>query len=373
MRTFRFILEKEFKQIFRDRALLPLLLVMPIAQLLVLSFAATFEVEHIKLAVVDRDGGSLARNLVGRLEASSYFELTYFGHATDVHGEVLQADIASVMLEIPDHFSRDLLLGRPSSLGVTVNAIDGMTAGVSVQYLQGVIAQFQQEQALDIRMNAPQAPAGIEIQMSSRNWYNSTLNYKFFMVPGLLVLLVSMIGMFFTSMNIVKEKEIGTIEQLNVTPITKAQFILGKLIPFWCIGMGILAFGLLLARLIFAVPMRGPLYLIFGFAMIYLLVVLGIGLFISTVSDTQQQSMFIAWFFMIIFVLLSGLFTPIENMPGWAQELTRLNPVRYFIEVTRSVLLKGAGWQSVQHQFLIISLYAIVVNIGAVLSYSKRS
>ena len=171
-----------------------------------------------------------------------------------------------------------------------------------------------------------------------------------FMVPGILVLLVTMVTMFLGSMNVAREKEIGTIEQLNVTPIKKYQFIIGKLLPFWLIGLFELSFGLVIGKVLFNIPMVGSLGLVFLFAMVYMIVVLGMGLLISTAANTQQQAMFIAWFFLVIFILLSGLFTPIESMPKWAQTLTLVNPIRYFVEVMRGVLMKGAGFADIQQE-----------------------
>jgi ABC-2 type transport system permease protein len=186
-----------------------------------------------------------------------------------------------------------------------------------------------------------------------------------------LVLLVTMITLFLSAMNIVREKEIGTLEQINVTPIKKHQFIIGKLFPFWILGLVILTVGLLIAKLVFNVPMLGSLGLIYSFTSIYLLLILGMGLFISNHTDTQQQAMFISWFFMVIFILMSGLFTPIESMPHWAQNITLFNPIRYFVEIIRMVMLKGATFSDITTQFFIITAYAVVLNTLAVLSYKK--
>lgn len=373
MKSLKFILQKEFKQIFRDKGMLPIIFAMPIMQLMVLSFAATFDVKDIKLEIVDRDHSHSSQELIEKYEASDYFTLVNFRNATDPFGKSLQEGIVSISLEIPQDFEKDLYQNIPVNLSAKVNAIDGMTAGVSASYAQTIIQEFRTEFISAHIDHFQQYSTPFEINFSMQNWYNPTLNYKFYMVPGLLVILVSMIGMFLTSMNIVKEKEIGTIEQLNVTPITKAEFLLGKVLPFWCIGMFVLSVGLLLAKLIFSVPMLGPIYLVFLFAMIYLPVVLGLGLFISTIADTQQQSMFIAWFFMVIFVLLSGMFTPIENMPVWAQKITLFNPFRYFIEVMRGVLLKGATWNDIKGHFLIIGIYGVIINTMSILAYRKTN
>jgi ABC-2 type transport system permease protein len=204
-------------------------------------------------------------------------------------------------------------------------------------------------------------------------WYNKTLNYKTYMVPGILVLLVTMITLFLSGMNIVREKEVGTLEQMNVTPIKKYQFIIGKLFPFWVIGMAILTIGLIIAKLIFDVPMLGSIAVMYLYTSIYILVILGMGFFISNFTDTQQQAMFIAWFFVVIFILMSGLFTPIESMPKWAQSLTEFNPIKYFVEVMRMVMLKGSSFTDILPQLQKTLLYAIVMNGLAVWSYKKTS
>jgi len=191
------------------------------------------------------------------------------------------------------------------------------------------------------------------------------------MVPGILVLLVTMLTLFLSSMNIVREKEIGTLEQINVTPIRKYQFVIGKLFPFWVLGLVILTVGLIIAKVIFSVPILGSIGLIYFFTSVYLLVILGIGLIISNNSDTQQQAMFVAWFFTVIFILMSGLFTPIESMPVWAQNLTLLNPIRYFVEIIRMVMLKGATFSDISRPFFMIVFYAFALNGIAIWSYRK--
>lgn len=373
MKRLKFILKKEFRQIFRDKAMLPLIFAMPILQLLVLSFATTYDVKNINLEVVDRSQSSMSRALIHKFQASPYFNLTSFKMATEKESLAMEKGEAVATLEIPDDFESELVNGRPAAVALRVDAIDGMTGGVAASYIQSIIQEFRVEEAQNhpAIVLAGRKEHPLLIDVSVRNWFNPTLDYQYYMVPGLLVMLVTMIGMFLTSMNIVKEKEVGTIEQLNVTPITKGEFILGKLLPFWLIGLFVLSVGLILARLIFQVPMEGPMTLVMVFAMAYLPVVIGIGLFISNISDTQQQAMFVAWFIMIVFVLLSGLFTPIENMPEWAQYITYANPVRYFIEVNRGVLLKGASWADMKLNFIVVIAYAIVINFMAVKSYKK--
>jgi ABC-2 type transport system permease protein len=204
------------------------------------------------------------------------------------------------------------------------------------------------------------------------NWFNPYMNYKVFMVPGILAVLLTMVGAFMAALNIVKEKEIGTVEQINVTPIRKHHFILGKLIPFWVIGLVVLTLGMLISWLVYGIVPVGSLGVIYLFAAVYLLTVLGLGLLISTYADTQQQAMLIAFFLMMVFILLGGLYTSIDSMPGWAQVLTRFNPAAYFIEVIRMVVLKGSGLTDILPQLLTMLGFATILNGWAIVNYKKR-
>ena len=370
MRTIRFIVQKEFLQIFRNKSMLPLIFAMPIIQLLILANAASYEIENINLHIVDNDLSAYSRQLSGKLEASPYFRLVdqSFSHALAY--EDLLAERADLVLTIPAHFERDLLKTNQAQLHLSINAINGSKAGVINSYAQIILQDFNQ----NIRttwLNLPKNEEPMHIDITYANWYNPDMDYQTFMVPGIMVLLVTMIGMFLSGMNIVKEKEIGTIEQLNVTPIKKHHFIIGKLLPFWIIAMIELAFGLLAGIWIFTIPVVGSIGLIFTFAAVYLLVVLGMGLLVSTFTDTQQQAMFISWFFLVIFILMSGLFTPIENMPAWAQKITWFNPVAYFVEVIRMVMLKGSSIHEITRHFTVMIIFAIIINTLAVWNYRK--
>ncbi len=373
MKTILYIIQKEFKQIFRNKGMLPIIFVMPLIQLIILSNAATFEVKNIKLAYIDHDHSSTSRALVEKFNASNYFDvLTDFPSEKIASSAMLKGQV-DVVLEIPQHFERDLQKEKHKTLGVTINAIDGAAAGVENVYITQIIQKFNQHLKVDLFQISDKKINPINIETIPLFWYNKTLNYKTFMVPGILVLLVTMITLFLSGMNIVREKEIGTLEQINVTPIKKSQFIIGKLFPFWVIGLALLTVGLTIAKLIFNVPMVGSLLLMYLYTSIYILVILGIGLFISNFTDTQQQAMFIAWFFMVIFILMSGLFTPIESMPKWAQLLTEFNPIKYFVEVMRMVMLKGSGFMDILPQLLKTFLYAFIMNGLAVWSYKKTT
>ena len=372
MKIIWFIIQKEFKQIFRNKGMLPIIFILPMIQLLILSNAASFEVKNIPFSYIDHDHSVASRTLISKFQHSTYFNSIESFPSKAAANLQMQSGKVAVILEIPNHFERNLIKDKKTSLSVSINAIDGAAAGVTNVYITQIISDFNQNlqtqlfQCKDASFVPPQ-----NIVTIPSFWYNNTLNYKTFMVPGILVLLVTMLTLFLSSMNIVREKEMGTLEQINVTPIKKYQFIIGKLFPFWVLGLVILTVGLVIAKVIFNVPILGNIGLIYLFTAVYLLVILGIGLFISNHTDTQQQAMFIAWFFTVIFILMSGLFTPIESMPQWAQQLTLVNPIRYFVEIIRMVMLKGATFSDISSQFLVIVLYAFVLNGLAVWSYKK--
>jgi ABC-2 type transport system permease protein len=372
MRTLKFLLQKEFRQIFRDKSILRVIFMMPAIQLLILPWAADYEVKNINLAVVDNDHSDYAQKLILKITASKYFKLDkYTASYKDAMHEI-ENNNADIILEIPASFEKDLVKESSSNLFMAANAINGAKAGLGASYLQTIIQNFNN----DIRTQWIQLPrfnTETNIDITYSNWFNPLMNYKFFMVPGILVLLVTMVGSFLAAMNIVKEKEIGTIEQINVTPIKKYHFILGKLIPFWVLGLMILTIGLLISYLAYGIIPAGSFFTIYIFAACYLLAVLGLGLLISTYSSTQQQAMLFSFFLIMIFVLLSGLYTPISSMPVWAQWITKFNPVSYFIEVMRMVVLKGSSIADISRNIFIVLGFAVVLNIWAVLSYRKRA
>lgn len=374
MKTILYIIQKEFKQIFRNKGMLPIIFVMPLIQLIILSNAATFDVKNIKFGYVDLDHSATSRALIEKFNASTYFNvLTDFPSEKLASQAMLNGNV-DVVLQMPNHFERDLQKEKKATLGVTINAIDGAAAGVENVYVTQIIQSFNKNLMVDVmQISDSMQVQSVNISTIPLFWYNKTLNYKTFMVPGILVLLVTMITLFLSGMNIVREKEIGTLEQINVTPIKKSQFIIGKLFPFWIIGLGLLTVGLTIAKLVFNIPIIGSLPLMYLYTSIYILVVLGIGLFISNFTDTQQQAMFIAWFFTVIFILMSGLFTPIESMPKWAQTVTEFNPIKYFVQVMRMVMLKGSGFIDILPLLLKTLFYAIVMNGLAVWSYKKTN
>lgn len=371
MRTLKFLLQKEFKQIFRNKGLLPLLFVVPLIQLLILPLAADYEIKNINIGIVDADNSSYSRNLIEKIQAASYFKLVAKPENYNAAFDFLEEEGCDLLLEIPRDFERKLVRENNGELFMAVNAINAVKATLGSVYLNRIIADYQVElQAQEF----PKAKFNLLpwVEISSSNWYNPHLNYRFYMVPGILVLLVTMIGGYMCAMNIVKEKELGTIEQINVSPVKKTPFILGKLIPFWLIGMFVFSLGLFgIAWLVYGIVPLGSIILLYVYLSIYLIAILGFGLLISTYVQTQQQAMSIAFFFMMIFVLMSGLFTSIDSMPHWAYVISRISPVTYFIQVTRMIILKGSGFEDIHYHFIVMLGFAFLLNLWAILNYKK--
>ncbi len=376
MKIILYMLQKEFRQIFRNKGMLPIIFVMPIVQLLILSNAATFEIKNLKIYFNDFDKSTYSNRLKSKFYQTDYFQITGESTSRKMAEAQLSRNTADIICEIPQDFEKNAVKYGLSKVFFKINAIDGMKAGLTVNYAQNILEGFISEinNELSYKLSSAIAsPRPKSIRVNYSNWYNERLDYKTFMVPALLVLLVTLIGGFLSSLNIVREKEMGTIEQINVTPIKKYQFIIGKLLPFWILALFVFTIGLLCTRYIFFIPLAGSLLVLYAFAAIFVLAIMGIGLFLSSVTDTQQQAMFVFWFIVVIFILMSGLFTAIENMPVWAQNLTRINPLRYFMEVIRMVILKGSGFNEVKVHFLIITGFAIATNSIAVWRYRKKS
>ena len=370
MRTILYLIQKELLQVLRNKTMLPIIFIVPIVQLLILVHAASLEMKSIDMYIVDKDLSSTSRGIVQKFESSPFYYINHHSFSLqDAENELKKGNI-DIILHIPYGFESELVRGNNPGLQLLIDAINGTAAGLIQSYTQAVLADYNRSIMLEwASPNMKEKPLSIKITHSF--WYNPELNYKTYMVPGILVLLVTLIGMILTSLNLVREKELGTAEQINVTPIRKYHFITGKLFPFWMIALFELAFGLLIGKLIFDIPIVGSLGLLFLFAAVYLFAILGVGLFISTLASTQQQVMFINFFFMLLFILMSGLFTPVETMPDWAQVINVANPMAYFMRVNRMILLKGSGFYDILPEFISISIYALIILSLAVWRYRK--
>jgi ABC-2 type transport system permease protein len=374
MNVLRFILQKEFRQIFRDRTILAMMLAMPVIQLIILPLAANYDVKNINIVFVDHDHSTYSQKLISKIGSSGYFKSIGMKLSYPDALDLINTNTADLVLEIPPGFERNLVREGSQKLNLSVDAINGTKAALGGAYLNAIIMDYNHE--LDINIKAPPGtitapPSQIDVTFS--NWFNPSAAYKYFMVPAILVLLLTLIGGFLTALNIVKEKEMGTIEQINVTPIKKWQFILGKLIPFWVLGMVVFTLGLIVAYIIYGIFPVGNLALLYLFAAVYLVAVLGFGLLISTYSNTQVQAMFVAFFFIMIFILMSGFFTAVESMPAWARIMSNLTPVTHFIKVVRMIILKGSGFADVEIELLYIVIFAVVLNGWAILNYKKTT
>ena len=376
MRTILFIIRKEALQVLRDKTMLVQIIVPPILQLIILSQAMTFEVKHTDLALVDLDRSPASERLVERFTASERFSIAVDTPSGDRADQALLKRQAGAVLRIPHGFERDLVRGRSPQVQLVLNAEDGAAAGVVSAYAGQILGQFSQTevvQASSVRpaSTRPASRAGLRIQ--TRKLYNPEGAYLPYMAIGLLASLVTLIGVLLTAQNIAREKEIGTLEQLNVTPITKAQFIVGKLAPFWVLGLIELTIGLAVIHFVFGIPFVGAVGVVYLGTAVYLVAGLGLGLLISTSVQTQQQAMFVTFFVLIALFFFGGIFTPTDSMPGWAQALAQANPTQHFAAILRSVLIRGGTLAEVLPRIGAMAAFAAVVLPLALLRYKKTT
>jgi len=371
----KYLLEKEFKQIFRNAFIPKLILAMPVMMMLVLPWAANQEIKNVKLSVIDNNRSAISERLINKIVASGYFRLTDVSTSYNEAMQSVDQGKSDIILEIPPAFEKDLYKSGFANVMISANAVNGMKGGLGSAYLAGIINDFTKE--LKIKNEELREGAEHLLILNSQFLivpqfrFNPTLEYKVFMIPALFVMLLTLLTGFLPALNIVGEKELGTTEQLNVTPMNKGIFILAKLIPYWIIGFVILSICMGLAALIYGLSPAGSMATIYLYAVIYILVVSGLGIVISNYSDTMQQAMFVMFFFMLIIILLSGLFTPISSMPRWAQVITSINPLKYFMEVMRAVYLKGSSMKELLPQFFALCGFAVMFNAWAVMSYRK--
>ncbi len=344
----------------------------PLMQMLLLVFAATFDMKNITMTVVDNDFSETSRGLIAKFDGIPFYQVNRAVLETTAAEEFLLEGSADMVLIIPSGTERKLLRENEAQLQLLIDAIEGNSAQLMYTYSSQIIRDYNQKLVARYK-GIPQQAALASVNIEERYWYNEKLDYKWYMAPGILSILVTIIGMFMSGMNLVREKELGTIEQLNVTPVKKYQFIVGKLVPFWVIGLVELAFGLIIAWVVFSLPVRGSLLLLFAFAGLYLVSVLGLGLFISTVTHTQQQVMFMNFFFMLVFILMGGIFTPVESMPEWAQVINHINPVYYFMRIMRHVILKGSGIFDMAEELIGLTVLGILFLSLAIWRYRKTN
>ncbi|WP_220272071.1 ABC transporter permease [Helicobacter didelphidarum] len=364
-----FLIQKEFKQIFRNRFLPRLIIAFPIMAILVMPWATNMEIKNVNVAIMDFDKSSTTKEIIAKLESSSYFRLTLYTNNVNKAYNCIYENDCDVIVEFPLGFESNFLKEKNASLGIYANSINSTKGSLGAGYLSNTIMSYAKSKQANIFQNATNT--GV-MEVLSLYRFNPNLDYKIYMIPALMVMILTMICGFLPAFNIVSEKERGNIEQINVTPIKKFDFILAKLVPYWCIGFIVLTLCFLLAYLVYGLVAVGSYALIYLFALCYILVVAGMGLIISNYSNTMQQAMFVIFFFVLILVLMSGLFTSIKSMPSWAYYLTYINPLRYFIESLRLIFLKGSTLFDIWHNLLALIIFALILNLWAIVGYKKR-
>ena len=356
------MLIKEFIQVFRDPRMRAVIFVIPCIQVFVISYAISMDVKHVPTAVYDLDNSQMSRDVVAAFERSGYFDVVEEIDSESQVTALLDRSKVGAILHIMHGFADNLRAGRTAQLQVLVDGTDSNTANIVQSYAVKIGAAYSQNilvQKYERLIGAINLPGRPELE--TRAWFNENLESRNFFVPGVLVIVVSIVTMLLTSMAVVREREIGTMEQIMVTPITPAEFILGKTIPFAIIGFIDVGLVTLIGRFWFEVPIRGDLALLFFATGLYLMTMLGIGLFVSTVSQTQQQAMISTFFFFFPAMLLSGFAFPIANMPQLVQWLTLFNPLRYYMVIVRVIFLKGVGLAILWPDMLALAVMGVVM------------
>jgi ABC-2 type transport system permease protein len=371
----RYLLEKEFKQIVRNRFLPKFILLFPLVSLLIFPLVANFDLKHATLVVVDNDHSPWSQRLQRKAVASGYFRLTRVASTFREALASVEADDAEIILEIPPGFERSLVTEGQARVLIAANSVSGMRGGLGSAYLASIVTDFGAELRDEWRQGTlTEGAAGVPaLEILPRYRFNPHLEYRFFMVPALMVMMLTLICAFLPALNIVGEKEKGTIEQMNVTPVGRLTFILSKLLPYWVIGFVVLHIGFLVAWLFYGLWPLGGVGTIYLFASLFVLALSGFGLVISNHARSLQQAMFMMFFFVMSLIFLSGMYTPVASMPDWAQTLSTFSPLKYMILVLRQVYLKGAHPEDLRPALLALACFALFFNTWAVLSYRKRS
>jgi len=367
------MLIKEFIQVFRDKRARFLLFVTPIIQMLIFGYAATFEIHHVATVVLDLDHSQESRDVISRFTSSPYFDMRHQLTDSRQIEDLIDRGKATVALQINPGFAENLRKGQTAPLQVIVDATNSNTALIASGYINQIAIGFAKDYQQDrINRISPQLTERIpSVELEQRPWYNPDLRSRWFFVPGIVGTLTLVLVVQLTAFAVVREREIGTLEQIMVTPIRSGEFILGKTLPFFLIGLFDVSLIAVVGTLWFQVPFRGQVSVLFTGAILFLLCMLGVGLLISTVSATQQQAMVTAFFFLMPAVTFSGFAFPISTMPQWLQDFTYANPLRYFLIVLRGSYLKGVGMDILWPQMLAMAGLGAALLVTAVLRFRK--
>jgi ABC-2 type transport system permease protein len=367
------MLIKEFKQIFRTKEMVGVIFGMPLIQLIILGFSITNEVKNVSLIISDQDNSRISREIVRSFENTDRF--TIIGYTIEQKGieESIQKWESQIALIIPSGFSQNYQRGKDAEIQLLADGVDGNTSGIALGYAQGILATFQFPDNINIRQ-IPKSfqQKGRVVQMEERMWYNEDLDNAQYMIPGIIAVLVTVVSMMLSSVNLVREKEIGTLEQLMVSPLKKYQILMGKILPFLILTFVEVGIVLFFGQLIFSVEVKGSYLLLAGLAFLYLFTTLGLGIFISTITGTQQQAMFVSWFLMVFMIMVSGFFIPIENMPPFMQKMTYLSPMRYFLYIVRDIIQKDISFFYLLKDIIPMTIYGLLIFVLSTIKFQKR-
>ena len=367
MRTFKVLLRKEFLQIRRNSFLPRLIVAFPVLVMLIMPLIMTMDVRNVNVAIVDLDRSATSRRIASHVGASEYLSFTVATSDFQLAMKHLEEGTVDAIIEIPSDFERDMAVARPERISITANAVNATKGSMGMQYLVQTISRTLSE------LKAEKSPVGAAELITVQNRFNPTLNYRHYMIPALMIILFMLICGFLPALSIVGEKESGTIEQINVTPVSRLTFTLAKLLPYWLIGLFVLTVAMCLAWAVYGLTPEGSVGSIYLGAILFILTISGFSLTIANFSETMQQTMFVMFFFVMIFMLMSGLLTPIDSMPAWARKITVVLPPRYFVEILRSVYLKGAALAELWSNYLALGIFAILFNTLAAVTYKKQS
>lgn len=361
------LIHKELTQFFRNKFLPALLIFMPIMLVLVMPLVSQMDIQNVKVAFIDHDRSTLSMRMESHISNTDYFRIQSGFRDYEEAIQQLDKGNVDVIITIPEHFERDMQSGQAKSILIVANAVNATKGGQGIQYAVQTIASAVTEISREHGM-----PVGDASQITIQNRYNPTGNYRIFMLPALIIILLLLNSCFLPLLNIMTEKENGTIEQINVTPITRLEFILAKLIPYWVMAMFLVAFSILLAWVFYGLIPAGSTAVIFLAAFLFSLCMSGLAITLANLSDTMQQAIFVMWFFVVCMLLLSGLFTPTRSMPDWAYLTTYVNPMSYFVDAIRTVFVRGGGLSAICHQLLALSGIGLAMSFWAVYSYKKN-
>jgi ABC-2 type transport system permease protein len=369
----KYLLEKEFKQFFRSKFLPRVVVMLPLVALSIFPLVANFEIKNINLSIVDNDKSSYSSQLIRKVESSGYFRITDVSSTYNSALKSIELNHADVILEIPNQFETNLVRESEAKVMISSNTVNGMRGGMGSAYLNAIVTDFNSQVRKELVQagGSNQSVSSFEIIPQYR--FNPRLVYRIYMIPALMVMMLAVVCGFLPALNIVSEKESGTIEQMNVTPVRKIDFILAKLIPYWAVGFVVLTICFLVAWLFYGLVPVGSFITIYLFSSLFVLAISGFGLVVSNYAKTIQQGIFMIFFFVMTFIFMSGLYTPVASMPQWAQVLSNFSPLKYIIMTFRLVYLKGSVASDLFVPFVALTGFALFFNGWAVLSYRKKS